>query len=143
MSVQLSKALFAKVANTDNSFNTAIGGIYPGTSGRFYPEGDIKETEATRPYATYLITPRIRNGTFRQEIDDLRIQIKNVSDDSSKEEADVLNDLARNLLHNQSLSVVDYKNTLPLVVNQLPAFKSEDNKDWLSITDFKIKLEEE
>lgn len=135
MSNELSIALTTLV-KTDNPFNTAIGG-------RFFPDGDKKEETAIKPYSTYSIFSQVQNDTFRTEIDDFMIQIKNVSDSSSKGEADTNNKLARDLLHGTKLTVTGNAGVQLIRENQIPAFKAENKLDWVSIIDLRTKMQKE
>ncbi len=136
MSNDLSTALTTKVIGTDNTFNDAIGG-------RFFPDGDKKEETATKPYATYMIISQIPDDTFTAEIDNVLIQIKNVSDSSSKGEADANNKLLRDLLQGTKLTVSNHVGVQLLRTNQIPAMKSENKLDWVSTTDFQTKMQKE
>ena len=139
MSNELSKALYAKVTG-DNTFNTAIGGT-ASVAGRFYPDGDKKIETATKPYATYLIISQVPDDTLDAEIDNVLIQIKNVSDTDSKSTVDANNKLLRDLLQGVKLTLTVYKGVQLFRTNQIPAMKDENKLDWISTTDFRTKMQ--
>ena len=136
MSTQLSKAIYTKVTGVVNPFNTAIGG-------RFYPDGDKKEETSVKPYTTYMIFAQVQDDVFRAKIDNVRIQFKNVSDDSSKQQADDNNKLLLDLLDDAKLTVAGNIGVQLFRENQIPAMKSEDKLDWISTTDFRTKMQKE
>ncbi len=136
MSKELSIALTSLVTGTTNPFGTAI-------SNRFFPDGDKKEGVSPKPYATYLIYSQVQDDVFRAEIDNIMVQIKNVSDSNSKGEVDTNNKLARELLNGVKLTVTGNVGVQLIRMNQIPALKSEDKLDWISTIDFRTKMQKE
>jgi len=122
MSNELSVALTSKVTGTVNAFDTAIGG-------RFFPKDDKKEETAVKPYAVYSFPAQVQDDTFDAEIDNMLIRIKNVSNSSSKYEADNNNKLIRELLEGTTLEVSGHENVQLFRENQIPAMRLKMQKE--------------